>query len=58
METVVKSERESVIEAMKENQKKVREMVMESYRDMQDGQGRDYKEFFTEMESRYGHADL
>ena len=58
METVVKSERESVIAAMKENQKNVRDMVMESYRDMQDGKGRDYKEFFSEMESRYGHADV
>ena len=46
METVVKSERESVIAAMKENQENVRKMVMESYRDMQDGKGRDYKEFF------------
>ena len=58
METFVKSERESVIAAMKENQKNVRDMVMESYRDMQDGKGRDYKEFFSEMESRYGHADV
>ena len=58
METVIKSERESVVAAMKENQENVREMVMESYRDMQDGKGRDYKEFFSEMESRYSHADL
>ena len=58
METVVKSERESVMAAMKENQENVRKMVMESYRDMQDGNGRDYKEFFSEMESRYGHVDL
>lgn len=58
METAMKSDRESVMTAMEENQKNVREMVMESYRDMLAGKGRDYKEFFSEMESRYDHAEL
>lgn len=58
METTLKSDRESVMTAMEENQKNVRQMVMESYRDMQEGKGRDYKEFFSEMESRYDHAEL
>lgn len=58
METAIKADRESVITAMEENQKNVREMVMESYRDMQEGKGRNYKEFFSEMESRYGHGEL
>lgn len=58
METALKSDRESVMTAMEENQKNVRGMVMESYRDMQAGKGRDYKEFFSELESRYEHAEL
>ena len=58
MKTALKSDRESVMTAMEENQKNVRQMVMESYRDMQEGKGRDYKEFFSEMESRYNHAEL
>lgn len=31
----------------------VRQKVMESYQDMLSGKGRDYKEFFAELESRY-----
>ncbi len=58
METTLKPDRESVITAMEENKKNVREMVIESYRDMQTGKGRDYKEFFSEMESRYDHAEI
>ena len=38
---------------MEENQKEVRKMVMNSYHDMEQGKGRDYKEFFAELESRY-----
>jgi hypothetical protein len=57
LETTLKPDRESVITAMEEN-KNVREMVIESYRDMQTGKGRDYKEFFSEMESRYDHAEI
>lgn len=58
MGTAVESDRKSVMMAMEENQKNVREMVMESYRDMQEGKGRDYKEFFSELEGRYNHAEL
>lgn len=36
-----------------ENQKRVREMVLESYRDIAAGKGRDHNEFFNELEKRY-----
>ncbi len=36
-----------------ENQKQVREMIMESYRDIAAGKGRDCNEFFEELEKRY-----
>lgn len=58
MEAAIKFDRESVMTAMEENQENVREMVMESYRDMQAGKGRNYKEFFSEMESRYDNANI
>lgn len=48
----------TIIADMNENKKNVREMVMESYHDMQMGKGRNYKEFFSEMESRYKNAKL
>lgn len=53
MDDVSKTGRDSVMAEIVENQKNVREMVMESYRDMQSGKGRDYKAFFSEMKSRY-----
>ena len=31
----------------------VRQKVMDSYQDMLSGKGRDYKEFFADLESRY-----
>lgn len=43
---------------MEENQKEVRKMVMNSYHDMEQGNGRDYKEFFAELESRYRNANV
>ncbi|WP_342980082.1 MULTISPECIES: hypothetical protein [unclassified Ruminococcus] len=43
---------------MEENQKEVRKMVMNSYHDMEKGKGRDYKEFFAELESRYRNANV
>lgn len=46
------------IAAMEENEKDVRGMVMESYQDMLDGKGRDYKDFFAELENRYRNADV
>ena len=45
------------IDAMKENQKDVRKMAMDSYRDIEKGKGRDYKEFFAKLESRYRNAN-
>lgn len=36
-----------------ENQKQVRDMVMESYHDIAAGNGRDCNEFFEELEKRY-----
>lgn len=35
------------------NQENVRDKVIKSYQDMLEGEGRDYKEFFEEIESRY-----
>ena len=58
MDAVLKVDRDSVMAEIEENQKNVREMVMESYQDMQAGKGRNYREFFSEMESRYDHADI
>lgn len=46
------------IDAMEENQKEVRKLVMDSYHDMENGRGRDYKEFFAELESRYRNANV
>ena len=43
---------------MEENQKEVRKMVMNSYHDMEQGKGRDYKVFFAELESRYRNANV
>ncbi len=39
-----------------DNQQQVREMVMESYRDIATGKGRDYNEFFDELEKRYSEC--
>lgn len=36
-----------------ENQKQIREMVMESYRDIAVGKGRDCREFFDKLEKKY-----
>lgn len=56
MDTAVKYDATTILAAMEENQKTVRNMVMESYHDMIEGKGRDYKEFFNEIECRYGNA--
>ena len=50
-ESVGWGKRESKI--IEENQKEIRKMVMDSYQDMVKGKGRDYKEFFAELEDRY-----
>lgn len=43
---------------LEQNQKEIRKMVLDSYQDMLDGKGRDYKEFFAELESRYKKAGV
>lgn len=53
--TVKKSD---FIDAIEEDQKDVRKMVMDSYRDIEKKKGRDYKEFFAELESRYRNANV
>jgi hypothetical protein len=53
--TVKKSD---FIDAIEENQKDVRKMIMDSYRDIEKKKGRDYKEFFAELESRYRNANV
>ena len=52
MDDVSKTGRDSVMAKIEENRKNVREMVMESYRDMEVGKGRDYREFFMEIKKR------
>ena len=47
---------EKIIEYYKEideNQKQVQEMVLESYRDIESGKGRDCNEFFGKLEKKY-----
>ena len=46
------------IDAMEENQKDVRKMVMDSYHDIEKKAKADYKEFFAELESRYRNANV
>ena len=40
-------------EALKENRKSVRDMILQSVDDIRKGRGRDYNEFFDELERRY-----
>lgn len=56
MDAVINYDRATIIAAMEENQKNVRNLVLESYQDMLEGKGRDYKVFFEEVESRYKNA--
>ena len=56
MEATVK--KPELIDALEENKKAVRKMVMDSYQDIEKGKGRDYKEFFAELESRYRNANV
>lgn len=41
-----------------ENQKQIREMVMESYRDIATGKERDCNEFFDELEKKYTYDKI
>ena len=58
MGTTVTVKKSDFIDAMEENQKDVRKMVMDSYRDIKTGKGKDYKEFFAELERRYRNANI
>ena len=58
MATTATVRKSDFIDAMEENQKEIRKMVMVSYHDMENGKGRDYKEFFAELESRYRNANV
>lgn len=58
MDAAINMDRTRVVTEMEENQKIVREMVLDSYQDMLDGKGRNYKEFFAELESRYVNANV
>lgn len=58
MEAAVKLDRAALAAEMDENQKEIRKMVMDSYQDMLAGKGRDYKEFFAELESRYRNTNV
>lgn len=42
------------IDAMEENQKDVRKMVMDSYHDIEKGKGRDYNEFLQNQKAGTG----
>ena len=41
---------------IEENQKQIREMVLESYYDIAAGKGRDCNEFFDELEKKYSNV--
>lgn len=58
MATTATVRKSDIIDEMEENQKEIRKMVMDSYHDMENGKGRDYKEFFAELESRYRNANV
>ncbi|MBQ4058172.1 MAG: hypothetical protein IJD40_04485 [Lachnospiraceae bacterium] len=58
MDVVINMDRTRLLTELEESQKIVREMVLDSYQDMVDGKGRNYKEFFTELEGRYKNANV
>lgn len=43
-------------EELEENQRMIRQMVKDSLEDVKAGKGRDYNEFFDELEKRYQNA--
>ena len=58
MDVVISMDRTRLLTELEESQKIVREMVLDSYQDMVDGKGRNYKEFFMELEGRYKNANV
>lgn len=53
MEAVVHRNRNVIASQAEADHIAVRQKVMDSYQDMLSGKGRDYKEFFADLESRY-----
>lgn len=53
MGTIAVARCTDLIDVMEENKKDIRELVMKSYYDIDKGKGREYKDFFAELESRY-----
>ena len=43
---------------LNENEKQIRELVLESYKDIALGKGREYNDFFDELESRYSNEKV
>lgn len=41
---------------LREEQETVRNKILESMKDIQSDKGRDYNEFFDELEKKYAHA--
>lgn len=58
MDVVINMDRTRLLTELEESQKIVREIVLDSYQDMVDGKGRNYKEFFMELEGRYKNANV
>ena len=43
---------------LNENEKQIRKLVLESYKDIALGKGQDYNDFFDKLESRYRNEIL
>jgi hypothetical protein len=56
MNTAVDYDRAVLENEIEEDDKIVRSMVLDSYQDMLAGKGRNYSDFFDELESRYKNA--
>lgn len=48
----------NTLASLESNNEDIRNIVLDSYKDMLAGNGRNYKEFFSEMESRYKDAKI
>lgn len=45
-------------EELNENEKQIRKLVLESYKDIALEKGRDYNDFFNKLESRYRNEKI
>ena len=43
-------------EELRDNQKVIRDRILDSMKDIKAGKGRDYNEFFDELEKKYNNA--